>query len=138
MAVFQLHLFEADRNCYEGECESLTVPVTDGLRQILAHHSNTIAAVVPGTLRYRAPGQPERLAAVSAGLVTVEDNDGLVLVDSLEWPEEIDEARAKRRADEAREILLQRRSRQEYRAAQAALARAINRLRLKSSLRSQE
>ena len=41
------------------------------------------------------------------------------------------ENRARRKADEAREILLQKKSRQEYRTAQATLARALNRLRVK-------
>ena len=56
----------------------------------------------------------------------------LVLVDSAERPEEIDEARARREADQAREALLQKKSRQEHQVAQAALARALNRLRVKS------
>ena len=56
----------------------------------------------------------------------------LVLVDAAERPEEIDEARARREADEAREALLQRRSRQEHQLAQATLARAMNRLRVKA------
>ena len=55
-----------------------------------------------------------------------------MLLDSAEYPEEIDEARARREADEAREALLQQKSRQEYQLAQASLARAVNRLRVKS------
>ena len=55
----------------------------------------------------------------------------LVLVDSAERPEEIDENRAKRAADEAKEALLQKRSIQENRIAQAQLARAVSRLRIK-------
>ena len=45
-------------------------------------------------------------------------------------PKEAAEA-MRRKADEAREILLQKKSRQEYRTAQATLARALNRLRVK-------
>ena len=56
----------------------------------------------------------------------------LVLVDSVERPEEIDAARAQREADEAREAMLQQKSRQEYQLAQASLARAMNRLRVKA------
>lgn len=41
--------------------------------------------------------------------------------------------RARRNADAAKEALLQKRSIQEYRSAQAALARAISRLRVKHS-----
>lgn len=131
MEVFQVHILAADRNFYEGPCESLTISTSDGEQGILAHHSNMIAAVLPGMLRYRVPGEPEQVAAVSPGMVKVENNDVLVLVDSAERPEEIDAARAKREADEAREALLQQRSRQEHQLAQAALARALNRLRVK-------
>ena len=73
-----------------------------------------------------------RLAAVSPGMVKVERNDVLVLVDSVERPEEIDIVRAQREVDEAKEILLQKRSRQEYQIAQATMARALNRLRVKN------
>jgi F-type H+-transporting ATPase subunit epsilon len=131
MEVFQVHILAADRNFYEGPCESLTISTSDGEQGILAHHSNMIAAVLPGILRYRVPGEPEQVAAVSPGMVKVESNDVLVLVDSAERPEEIDAARARREADEAREALLQQRSRQEHQLAQAALARALNRLRVK-------
>ena len=132
MEVFQAHILAADRSFYEGPCVSLTVPTSDGEQGILAHHSSMIAAVQPGTLRYQAPGEETRLAAVSPGMVKVEDDDVLVLVDSAERPEEIDEVRARREADQAREALLQQRSRQEHQVAQATLARALNRLRVKS------
>lgn len=110
----------------------MVVPTTDGERGILAHHSSMIAAIQPGTLRYQVPGEEPRLAAISPGMVKVEDNDVLVLVDSAERPEEIDEARAQREIEEAREALLQQRSRQEHQIAQATLARALNRLRVKN------
>ena len=132
MDTFLVHILAADRSFYEGPCVSLTIPASDGEMGILAHHSNMIAAIQPGTLRYQAPGQPVQLAAVSPGMVKVENNHVLVLVDSAERPEEIDAARAQREADQAREALLQKKSRQEYQIAQASLARALNRLRVKS------
>ena len=132
MEPFQVHILAADRTFYEGPCLSLTIPVSDGELGILAHHASMIAAVVPGTLRWQAPDQPVQLAAVSPGMVKVEHNDVLVLVDSAEHPEEIDAARAQREADEAREALLQKKSRQEHQIAQATLARALNRLRVKA------
>ena len=132
MDTFQVHILAADRIFYEGPCVSLTIPTSDGERGILAHHENMMAAVQPGTLRWQPPEQPVQLAAVSPGMVKVEHNDVLVLVDSAERPEEIDEARARREADEAREALLQKKSRQEHQLAQSTLARALNRLRIKS------
>ena len=93
-----------------------------------------ISAVSPGELHYRPAEGPdagvEKIAAVSAGLVKVENNDVLVLVDTAERPEEIDINRARRAADEAKEALLQKRSIQEYRIAQYSLARAVSRMRV--------
>ena len=91
-----------------------------------------IAAVRPGTLRYRVPGQDVQLAAVSPGMVKVESNEVLVLVDSAERPEDIDAIRAQKEIDESREALLQKRSPFEHQVAQATLARAVNRLRVKN------
>ena len=74
-------------------------------------------------------------AAVAEGLVKVENGEVLVLVDSIERPEEIDVNRAKRKAEEAEEAILQKKSRLEYRTAQADLARALNRLKVKNRRR---
>lgn len=131
MDTFQVHILAADKTLYEGPCVSLIIPASDGERGILAHHSGMMAAIVPGTIRWQPPEEAVQLAAVSPGMVKVEDNEVLVLVDSAERPEEIDEARARREADEAREALLQKKSRQEHQLAQATLARALNRLRVK-------
>ena len=132
MDIFQVHILAAYRTFYAGPCVSLTLPTSDGELGILAHHSAMIAAVQPGTLRYQPPEQEARTAAISLGMVKVEKNEVLVLADSVERPEEIDEARARREADQAREALLQKRSRQEHQVAQATLARALNRLRVKA------
>ena len=131
MDTFEVHILAADKTLYEGPCVSLTIPASDGERGILAHHSSMMAAVVPGMIRWQPPGQEVQLAAVSPGMVKVEANEVLVLVDSAERPEEIDEARSRRRADEAREAILQKKSIQEYQLAQSTLARALNRLRVK-------
>ena len=132
MNCFQVHILASDETFYEVPCLSLTISTSDGQQSILAHHSNMIAAIQPGTLRYQLPGEPAQIAAVSQGMLKVESNEVLVLVDSAERPEEIDAARAKREADQAREAMLQKKSRQEYQLAQGNLARALNRLRVKS------
>lgn len=131
MSQFQVFILAADNVLYEGPCESLVVPTLQGQYGILAHHSNMISAVVPGELSYRTPDGQKQLAAVSAGLVKVENNEVLVLVDTAERPEDIDANRAKRAADEAKEAMLQKRSIQEYHSAQANLARESNRLAVK-------
>lgn len=134
MDTFKLVVLASDKPFYEGECESLEVPTADGQYGVLAHHMNQIAAIVPGMLKYRAPGETEfNIAAVSEGLIKIEDNEVLILADTAERPEEIDINIAKRDAEEAQEAILQKKSIQDYKSAQAKMARAINRLRVKES-----
>ena len=125
MTPFHARILASDTSFFDGSCEFMTVPCTDGAMGILAHHSNMIAAVVPGELRFQPADEPLRTAAVSSGLVKIEEGD------TAERPEDIDANRAKRAADAAKEELLQKHSIQEYGRAQANLARAISRLRVK-------
>lgn len=133
MEPFQVNILASDHPFYKGTCYSLTIPTPGGMYGIQAHHSNIIAGIVPGTLRYETQEGNVLEAAVSGGLAKVENGEVLILVDTAERPEEIDIKRAQRDADAAREAMLQKRSIQEYRSAQATLARAINRLRVKRS-----
>ena len=124
---FQVHILAADRPFYVGPCESVILPTGDGQYGILAGHSNMIAAVVPGELTYRVPGKENRVVAVSGGLVKVEDDDVLILVDSAVRPQDIDIQENLRKVAAAREAIAQKRSRQDFLSAQAALARAASR-----------
>lgn len=133
MNSFNIHILASEHLFYEGPCESLVVPTIRGQYGILAGHSNLISALVPGKLIFRVPGGEDQVLAVSEGIVKAEHNEVLVLVDTAERPEDIDANRARRAAEEAKEMLLQKRSIQEYHSAQAQLARALNRLKVKKT-----
>ena len=135
MNSFHVSILAAERSFYDGECQLLEVPTLDGAYGVLASHRNTISAIVPGKLRMKDAAGNEHVAAVSNGLLKIEENEVLVLVDTIERPEEIDERRAQRAADAAREALTQKKSQQDYLAAQAKLARALGRLQVKQSNR---
>ena len=131
MRPFKVKILASDHPFYEGDCYSLTLPTTNGMYGIFARHSNMIAAIVPGTMHYRLRENEQLDAAISGGMFKIENGEVLVLADTIERPEEIDANRARRNADEAMEAMRQRRSIIEYRAAQATLARAMSRLRVK-------
>ena len=133
MNTFALNVLAAEKPFFDGECISLVIPTSDGQYGIQAKHNNMIAAIVPGELKITTPDGNVIIAAVSEGLVEVENNQVLILVDTLELPEEIDENRAKRSAEQAKEAILQKKSIQDYISAQAKMARAIGRLRVKNS-----
>lgn len=132
MNKFSLVVLAAEKSFYEGECVSLVVPTVAGQYGIQAMHNNSIIAIVPGMLKITDSEGKEIIAAVSEGIAKVDDNDVLMLVDTAELPEEIDENRAKRSAEMAKEMLLQKKSIQDYHAAEARMARAISRLHVKN------
>lgn len=130
MNLFSLTVLAAERSFYEGECASLVIPTLDGQYGIQANHSNIIGAIVPGSLKITTPEGDEIVAAVSEGLVKVENNQVLILVDTAEYPEEINANRARHSMEEAKEAILQKRSIRDYHAAQAKMERAISRLKV--------
>ena len=126
---FRVHILAADRDFFDGMCQSVRLPTVDGHIGVMAHHINFVTALIPGEMWYRLADGTEHTAAISHGLVRMENNDVLILVDSAEHPEEIDMARARRAAERAKEIMLQSKSWQEYLQTQASLSRAMNRLK---------
>ncbi len=138
MKSFYLHVLAEDHVVFRGDCVSIVVPIADGQYGIMANHSNMVSAIVPGEMHFTTVDGETVTAAVSGGIVKVEANDILVLVESAERPEEIDAARAKRAAEEARDAMMAREASLEYRAAQATLIRATNRLRVKRGYRGND
>ena len=135
-APFTLSILAADHPFYEGECLSLDIPTTEGQYGIMANHSNMIAGIVPGILTAvlggKEPGE-RVVAAVTAGIAKVEKNKVLILVDSIERPEEIDLKRAEREYEAAMKALKKKAGEIEHSLAEAKLMRAVNRLRAKKN-----
>ena len=134
MNTFNARIYKADSPFYEGKLESLIIPTNDGYYGVKALHRNLVIAIVPGIMKYRLPDETEfRTAAVSEGMIRIEDGDVLILVNTAERPEEIDAEKARARAEEAREIMLQKKSIQEFYTAESTLRRAMARLKVRGS-----
>ncbi|MBQ9557311.1 MAG: ATP synthase F1 subunit epsilon [Clostridia bacterium] len=131
MKTFHLRILAADRPFFEGECASLRVQLEDGQYGVLAGHAPTVAAVMPGVMRYSLPDGSSETVYVSDGILRVGREDVLVLTSTAERPDEIDAKRAERSLEAAREAILHRRTEEEYKQAQARLARAVARLKAK-------
>ncbi len=130
--TFGLHIWASEKPFYDGECESLVIPSVDGKYGIMAGHSDLITAIVPGELKFTVPGKSPQIAAVSEGIMKIENNNVLVLVETIERPEEIDANRAAAAAEAAKEAMMQKLSRREYYTTRLTLARAMSRLQVKN------
>lgn len=135
METFKAQILRSDGPFYEGELESLQVPLLRGQYGILAHHYNMIGAIVPGKMIYKIKDEEAKIAAVSNGIIKIEDGEVLILVETAERPEEIDANKAKAQIAEAKEALLQKKSIIEYKQAHITLAKAISRLNVKNAKR---
>ncbi len=129
MAFFSLSIIASDHIFYEGKARVLVIPAIDGEKAIMAHHEEMIIAVQVGALRFEKEDGTWQEAAVGAGVAQIANNRVLVLVDTAERPEDIDETRARIAAERAKEEMRQKQSIQEYKMSQAALARALSRLK---------
>ena len=129
MRTFHLRILAAERTFYDGACASLSVPTIDGSYGLMALHENVVIAIVPGELTLHTADGEEQIAAVSEGMLKMVNNEALVLVDTIERPEEIDRKRAERARERAEERLRQKQSIREYHLSKAALARAMARLK---------
>ena len=128
--TFGLEIYASNRQFYVGRGQSITFPVEDGEMQVLPHHEDMIAAIVPGEMVFVDPEGNKTTVAVSAGFIEVFNNRVKVFALTVERPEEIDIRRAEEAKERAEEQLRQKQSTQEYYHTQASLARAMNRLRL--------
>lgn len=131
MSTFWLKVIASDHMFYNGNCEILVVPAYDGEFGILPHMEAMILAIREGVLKFRISGSKEmEEAVVGTGIVQVANNRVTVVTDTAERAEDIDRIRAEQALERAREQLRQKQSIAEYNMSQAALARALNRLRV--------
>ena len=128
--TFGLEIYAANRQFFSGRAQSLIIPAEDGQKEFLAHHANMICAIVPGELRFQDAKGNWETVAVSSGFVEMINNRAKLFCLTVERPEEAEEAR-----DRAEEQLRQQQSIVEYHRSQAALARAMTRLRVTKELK---
>ncbi len=88
-----------------------------------------VVAVSIGPIKIQKDGKWTE-AFISEGFMEVMQDKTVILADTAEWPNEIDANRAKAAEERARERLQRKLSHIEYMRSQAALQRAITRLRV--------
>jgi F-type H+-transporting ATPase subunit epsilon len=128
--VFQLTVLTPTRTLMDEPVESVTAPGSEGYLGVLAHHAPLITALRSGKLSVRFRDGRTRDYALSGGFLEVSGNRAVILADTLEEPEKIDLDRAKRAATRARERLRDIGGNWDTTRAEAALQRALNRIRV--------
>ena len=129
MNTFPLTVVTPDGVVFEGEAESLLLRTTEGDVQIMAGHTDMVAALGTGRAALRVGGHT-RYAAVSGGFVTVEGGRVTALPVTVECGDAIDVSRAERARAAAEQMIREARDDASLDRAKAKLARALARLQV--------
>ena len=127
MNKFMLNITASSGEYYQGDCEDLVLPISDGVYGIQAGHSPVLVALEMGIMQFTVNGET-RSVLVGDGIAEVTPTYVVLLVDSAERPEDIDKNRAEAARIRAEERLQHKQSMHEYYQSKIALDRAMQRL----------
>jgi len=128
MATLRLDIVTTEQSVYSDDVDMVIAPGVQGQLGILPHHAPLMTALTPGELVVKK-GKDEQILAIGGGFLEVRPDAVVILADSAERAEDIDEARAMEARSRA-ERLLAEKGKPDMDAAQAemALRRALSRL----------
>ena len=111
-------------------CDSMAsyalIPLSDGDVGVLSDHAPMIGALKEGVVRYVCEGE-DHFAAISGGVLSVVDNEVILLVRTAERAESIDLARAQASERRARQRIEAHAANTDMKRAELSLQRAIAR-----------
>ena len=124
---FRLEIISPDRIFYEGPADMLEIRTTEGEIGILRDHIPLTAMLVPCIVNIKNNGEVKH-AAIHDGFIEILKDKVVVLSESCEWPEEIDEKRAQEAKGRAEKRLSGGGAELDVARAELALKRALVRL----------
>lgn len=111
-------------------CDSMAsyalIPLSDGDVGVLSDHAPMIGALKEGVVRYVCEGE-DHFAAISGGVLSVVDNEVILLARTAERAESIDLARAQASERRARQRIEAHAANTDMKRAELSLQRAIDR-----------
>ena len=102
-----MQIVTAEREVFSDEAVDMVVaPGAEGVVGILPRHAPLLTTLLPGVVRIKRGGAEEAMS-VGGGFLQVARDHVLILADSAERADEVDEARAEEARRRARETLAQ-------------------------------
>ena len=129
--TFLLKIINPDRIFFEGNASVVELHTSEGDVGIYAKHVPMTFIVDPGVIRIHTE-EGVKEAALHAGFIEVLQDKITIMAESIEWPDEIDVARAEEAKIRAERRLSNRESGIDVDKAELALKRSLARLQLGS------
>ena len=124
---FLLRIITPDRVFYENPVEMVEFNTTEGEIGVLPGHIPMTVIVKPGILHISEPEDGKK-AALHAGFAEILPEGVTILAETIEWPGEIDEERAKSARERAEKRLSGKAPNTDIAKAETALLRAMARI----------
>ena len=125
--TFRLEIISPDRIFYTNDVLMVEYNTVEGEVGVYAEHIPMTQIIAPGRLIITEENG-QRTAALLSGFVEITPDKVTILAEAVEWPQNIDIARAERARDRAQQILSAEEDEQTLLLAEAALKRALVRL----------
>ena len=125
--LFTLRIITPDRVFFEGQVSMVEFNTTEGEIGIYKKHVPTTVIISPGILTITGE-EGVKEAALHAGFVEILHDEVVILAEIIEWPDEIDKARAESAKARAEERLRSKTPETDILRAETALQRALARI----------
>jgi len=103
VSALKVELVAADRPVWSGPARLVVARTVDGEIGVLPGHESLLAVLADGVVIIRGAGEdPDRVAAVHGGFISVADDTVALLAETAELAEEIDVDRARAALERAR------------------------------------
>ena len=133
--AFKLRVISPDRIFYEGEAIMLELNTIDGEVVIYKNHVPMTYIVAAGVMKISESEESVKEAALHSGFIQILQEEITILAEIVEWPEEIDENRAKEAQVRAERRLAMKDPNINVPRAELALHRALPRQEVKENKR---
>ena len=128
--LFNLEVHTPYRLFFSGKVELISLTLVDCEIGVYAKHSPFTAITQSCVLHLKDEQGQSRLAFIDNGILEVKDHNTVLMVDTAEWPEEIDAASVRAAKEKAEEKLKLAASKAETDKTKAAIRRAELRLKV--------
>jgi len=127
--LFKLKIITPERLFYEGDVAMVEFNTTEGEIGILKGHIPLTVVISPGIITITEENEKKQ-AALHAGFAEVLQDSVVIMAEIIEWPAEIDVARAEEAKERAEERLRSKTPETDIARAETALKRALARINL--------
>ncbi|MDF2690336.1 MAG: atpC [Gammaproteobacteria bacterium] len=131
----KLDIVSPEGQIFSGEAAALFVKGAEGELGLYPGHLQLLTKIAPGAVRIQQADGHEELLYISGGMLEVQPHHISILADSVERPQDVNEAAALEAKQEAEKLLASKSGTHDYKKTQQDLAEAIAKLRVLELMR---